>query len=179
MYLLPAVRAQPRFDLVRGTRPPTIPHAALDTGAPGRIRTADAGLRTAALYPLSYGGAADIVPPGDWHQGAGDAVSPRMPSEMTATPLPELILYTRPGCHLCEDTRQVLQGLLEDRAAQSQPLALVREVDIGGDPDLERRLFDIIPVVELGGRRLELAISAAKLRRFLAEGLDAAANRIA
>jgi hypothetical protein len=36
-------------------------------GAPGRIRTADAGLRTAALYPLSYGGAADIVP----RRGAG------------------------------------------------------------------------------------------------------------
>ena len=31
------------------------------TGAPGRIRTADAGLRTASLYPLSYGGAAAIV----------------------------------------------------------------------------------------------------------------------
>ena len=30
-------------------------------GAPGRIRTADASLRTAALYPLSYGGTADIV----------------------------------------------------------------------------------------------------------------------
>src|SRR5690242_18782194 len=30
-------------------------------GAPGRIRTADAGLRTAALYPLSYGGATRIV----------------------------------------------------------------------------------------------------------------------
>ena len=31
-------------------------------GAPGRIRTADASLRTAALYPLSYGGPAAIVP---------------------------------------------------------------------------------------------------------------------
>jgi SAM-dependent methyltransferase len=30
-------------------------------GAPGRIRTADASLRTAALYPLSYGGAPAIV----------------------------------------------------------------------------------------------------------------------
>ena len=29
--------------------------------APGRTRTADAGLRTASLYPLSYGGAAAIV----------------------------------------------------------------------------------------------------------------------
>ena len=34
---------------------------AVGSGAPGRIRTADASLRTAALYPLSYGGAADIV----------------------------------------------------------------------------------------------------------------------
>src|SRR5262249_40574630 len=30
-------------------------------GAPGRTRTADAGLRTASLCPLSYGGAASIV----------------------------------------------------------------------------------------------------------------------
>lgn len=34
----------------------------ITSGAPGRIRTADAGLRTAALYPLSYGGTEDIVP---------------------------------------------------------------------------------------------------------------------
>src|SRR3954449_9289971 len=32
------------------------------SGAPGRIRTADASLRTAALYPLSYGGQGEIVP---------------------------------------------------------------------------------------------------------------------
>ena len=31
-------------------------------GAPGRTRTADAGLRTASLCPLSYGGAGSIVP---------------------------------------------------------------------------------------------------------------------
>ena len=35
-------------------------------GAPGRIRTADAGLRTAALYPLSYGGATSILAPAGW-----------------------------------------------------------------------------------------------------------------
>ena len=32
------------------------PQSAGGSGAPGRIRTADASLRTAALYPLSYGG---------------------------------------------------------------------------------------------------------------------------
>jgi hypothetical protein len=95
-----------------------------------------------------------------------------MPSEMSSTPLPDLVLYTRPDCGLCREAREMLQGLLEDRAAKSQPIAYVRERDISTDPELERSLFDRIPVVELRGRRLELVTSAAKLRRFLAEGLD-------
>lgn len=97
-----------------------------------------------------------------------------MPSEMTAapTPLPELILYTRPGCGLCDETRVLLQSLLEDRAARGQRIATVRERDIEQDEELHRALFATIPVVELGGRRLELATSAAKLRRFLADQLD-------
>jgi hypothetical protein len=96
-----------------------------------------------------------------------------MPSDMAATPpLPDLILYSRPGCHLCDDARDALQGLLEDRAARSQPLARLREVDITTNPDLERRFFETIPVVELSGDRLELAISPARIRRFLADHLD-------
>jgi glutaredoxin-like protein DUF836 len=96
-----------------------------------------------------------------------------MPSDMAATPpLPDLILYSRPGCHLCDDARDAVQGILEDRAARSQPLAHLREVDITTDPQLERRFFDTIPVVELGGDRLELAISPARIRRFLADHLD-------
>lgn len=91
---------------------------------------------------------------------------------MAAAPLPDLILYTRPGCGLCDETRELLQGLLEDRAARSAPLAHLRERDITSDPQIERDLFDRIPVVELRGRRLELAISASGLRRFLDDGLD-------
>jgi len=102
-----------------------------------------------------------------------------MPNEMTSAPLPQILLYTRPGCHLCEDTGAALQGILEDRAALGQAIATVREVNITTDPDIERRNFDVIPVVELGGRRLELAISPAKLRRFLAEALNATTSRIA
>jgi hypothetical protein len=97
-----------------------------------------------------------------------------MPSDMAATPpLPDLVLYSRPGCHLCDDAREVVQRLLEDRAARSQPLALVREVDITTDTELERALFDTIPVLELGGDRLPLATSPARIRRFLADHLDA------
>jgi Glutaredoxin-like domain (DUF836) len=95
-----------------------------------------------------------------------------MPSEMTASPLPDLVLYTRPGCGLCDETRAMIQGLLEDRAARGVRVAHYRELDISADPEIERELFDRIPVVELRGRRLELVISASRLRRFLDEGLD-------
>jgi hypothetical protein len=98
---------------------------------------------------------------------------------MSATPLRDLILYTRPGCGLCEEARTTLQGILEDRAARGDAIATVNEIDITTDPDLEARFFNIIPVVEMGGRRLDLAISPAKLLRFVADALDAATNRIA
>jgi hypothetical protein len=89
-----------------------------------------------------------------------------------STTLPDLVLYTRPGCHLCDEARALVQGLLEDRAARGRRTAAIRERDITTNVDWERAFFDRIPVIELGGRRLELAISAAKLRRFLDDGLD-------
>ena len=66
-------------------------------GAPGRTRTADAGLRTASLCPLSYGGAAAIVPPREHGQGPS-ATLPTIAPEMHDAPLPDLVLYGRPGC---------------------------------------------------------------------------------
>ena len=96
-----------------------------------------------------------------------------MPSDMAATaPLPDLVLYSRPGCGLCDEARDIVQGLLEDRAARSQPLARLTERDITTDPALERDLFDRIPVLELADERLELAISPARIRRWLADRLD-------
>ena len=85
---------------------------------------------------------------------------------------PEIVLYTREGCHLCDETRAMLQSLLEDRAARGQRTATVRERDIAGDPELERTWFAAIPVLEAGGHRLELGTSPAAIRRFLAEALD-------
>lgn len=89
-----------------------------------------------------------------------------------STPLPELVLYTRAGCHLCEEARAIVQGLLEDRAARGQRTAALHERDITTDPAWERQFFATIPVVEFGRRRLELATSPTKLRRFLDDVLD-------
>jgi len=89
-----------------------------------------------------------------------------------STPLPDLVLYTRAGCDLCDETRALVQSLLEDRAARGRRTAAIRERDITTNPEWERAFFDRIPVVEIAGRRLELAISAGALRRFLSEALD-------
>ena len=89
-----------------------------------------------------------------------------------STPLPELVLYTRDGCGLCDEARAIVQGLLEDRAARGRRSAALHELDITTDPALERRFFATIPVLELDGRRLELATSPGKVRRFLDDVLD-------
>lgn len=91
---------------------------------------------------------------------------------MAVTPLPELFLYTRSGCHLCDQARAIVQGLLEERAARGHRTAALRERDIATDPAWERRFFDRIPVLELNGRRLELVTSPTKVRQFLTDALD-------
>ena len=85
---------------------------------------------------------------------------------MHDAPLPDLVLYGRPGCGLCDEARddpRPRSSTSAQRAGLADP-ALV-ERDIETDPDWERAFFASIPVVELGDRRLELATSAAKLRR--------------
>jgi hypothetical protein len=91
---------------------------------------------------------------------------------MADAPLPDLILYGRPDCGLCDEARDLIRALLDERARASRPTPTLTEIDIESDPDLERRLFATIPVVELGDRRLEIATSAAKLRRLLSDALD-------
>lgn len=90
---------------------------------------------------------------------------------MTA-PLPDLVLYMRPGCGLCDETRRAIDTLIADRAARGLAVPAVVERDIDQDADLHRELFDRIPVIELGSGRLELATSAARLRRLFADVLD-------
>ena len=81
-----------------------------------------------------------------------------------ATPLPDLVLYTRDGCHLCDDARDIVTALLVERGANAPRLV---ERDITTNDDWHRRFLTTIPVLELGDRRLELATSPAKIRHFL------------
>jgi len=54
-------------------------------------------------------------------------------------------LYGKPGCHLCDDARRVLQ---DARAAREFEL---REVDITMDAGLHREYGERIPVVAIDG----------------------------
>jgi hypothetical protein len=91
---------------------------------------------------------------------------------MADAQIPEIVLYTRQGCTLCEETRENLLALLGQRVAEGLTAPHLVERDIDSDPALELAFFDRIPVVELGGRRVELAIGIVKLRKLLTEVLD-------
>ena len=91
---------------------------------------------------------------------------------MLDAPLPDLILYGRAGCGLCDEARKVVIALLDARTKAGLKTPALVERDIQTDPAWERDFFATIPVVELGGRRLELATSAAKVGRLLSDVLD-------
>ena len=91
---------------------------------------------------------------------------------MHDAPLPDLILYGRPGCHLCDEARETVTALLRQRADAGQASPTLIERDIETDADWHRAYLTTIPVVELGDRRLELATSLVKIRRLLADVLD-------
>ena len=87
-------------------------------------------------------------------------------------PLPDLVLYRRADCGLCDEARAMVDALLEDRRQRGLPSPDVHERDIDTDDAWQRAFFDKVPVVELGDVRLETVTSLAKLRRLLAERLD-------
>ena len=71
-----------------------------------------------------------------------------------------MVLYSRPGCHLCERALEELVAL----HAQGYRFEL-REVDIEGEEALLRRMLERIPVVEVDGEVVsELILDRAVLR---------------
>lgn len=52
-----------------------------------------------------------------------------------------VVLYSKPGCHLCEDALALLNAL------QSEFQLTVEEIDIERDPGLFKQYFDQIPVL--------------------------------
>ncbi len=74
-----------------------------------------------------------------------------------------LTLLGKPGCHLCDDAKAVVDRVAAGLAAEGRPVQVVERA-ILDDPELERRFHDDIPVVLIDGRQHSAwFVDAAKL----------------
>ena len=58
-----------------------------------------------------------------------------------------VLLYSRPGCHLCDDARQVIETVCAELGER------YTEVDITSSTELQREYGEQIPVTLVDGRR--------------------------
>jgi glutaredoxin len=71
-----------------------------------------------------------------------------------------VILYTRPGCHLCQEARQ------EMLAAGCADRYELEEVNIDDDPALIERYGQLIPVITINGVQVfKYRLTAAEFKK--------------
>ncbi len=76
---------------------------------------------------------------------------------------PRITFYTRPGCHLCELAREVVEAVCAETGDQYV------EVSIAGEPELEARFGEEIPVTFVDGRQHDFwRVDPNRLRAALA-----------
>lgn len=63
--------------------------------------------------------------------------------------VPELTLIGKPGCHLCDEARTVVEQVVGDLAEDGVQV-LLAERSIADDPELDVRWHDDVPVVLIG-----------------------------
>ena len=74
-----------------------------------------------------------------------------------------VLLYSKPGCHLCEDARAVIEQVCAEVGTG------FAEVDITADPDLMRRYGEQIPVTLVDGAQHDFwRVDENRLRAALA-----------
>ena len=75
-----------------------------------------------------------------------------------------LTLYSRPGCHLCDEMKAVVRRI----TGEADTPITVEEIDISGDPGLEALYGVEIPVLLVDGRRAaKYRVTDDALRRML------------
>ena len=65
-----------------------------------------------------------------------------------------LTLVGKPGCHLCDDMKAVIERILRARPWESGGAVSLTVVDISGNEGLERRYGLEIPVLALNGEAI-------------------------
>ena len=73
-----------------------------------------------------------------------------------------LMLYSRPGCHLCDEMKAVVEPVARQLGW------IIEEIDISGDAALEAQFGSEIPVLFVNGRKaFKYRVSAGELRQRL------------
>jgi glutaredoxin len=77
-------------------------------------------------------------------------------------PPPRVVLYSKPGCHLCEDARAVVDAVCAELGETFD------EVDISTSEELMREFGEQIPVTFVDGEQHDFwRVDAARLRNAL------------
>ena len=75
-----------------------------------------------------------------------------------------LTLYSRPGCHLCDEMKEVV----ERAACGADPPIAIEEIDISTDAGLGARYGLEIPVLLIDGRKVaKYRVTEGELKRLL------------
>jgi glutaredoxin len=76
-----------------------------------------------------------------------------------------LLLYSRPGCHLCDEMKAVVEPVARELGWT------IEDVDIAADAALEAEFGTEIPVLFVNGRKaFKYRVSARELRQRLHRG---------
>ena len=79
--------------------------------------------------------------------------------------LPQVVIYTRDGCHLCDEAKEKLL-LLQQRVSFQ-----IEFVDIDNDPELQARYNEEVPVIFVHGKKaFKYRLDAAQFLRKLQAG---------
>jgi glutaredoxin len=75
----------------------------------------------------------------------------------------KVTLFTRRGCHLCDEAKQVIKSVKRRAAFDYE------ECDIDSDPDWQRLYNEEVPVISIDGKKaFKYRVTAAELLQKLA-----------
>ena len=89
-------------------------------------------------------------------------------TDMNAAPRAQVTLYTRPGCHLCDEAKQAIL------AADCSDLYTLEEINVDRNATLVRRYGWDIPVVVINGvETFKHRLTSSEFKREIKRAMNA------
>ncbi|RXK47227.1 glutaredoxin family protein [Halorientalis pallida] len=78
--------------------------------------------------------------------------------------MPEVTVYSRENCHLCDEALATIEAVAEEVAVAVE----IEEIDVDDDPDLREEYGERVPYVLVDGTpKFKFRVDEAELRRTL------------